>query len=448
MAMPFDLLVFGQITQDILSTPYLNMKRLGGISYAASAATRLGLRVGLLGCVSAAMEAESRAEFQRRGIDTEGLLAKVQPPIIYEISGADELLGQQTRRQGPDAWDLALPENIPSVYQGAKMALIYPVWLPAAVAIGRQLKASGTRLAADFQHDVETLADAADLLELCDYVFLNADSLLRMTDTDLVESGLGVLRHETGGETTIVVKMGIGGSIVCPPATTNTIEVPAFLSDFQLTVGAGDAYDAAFLTTILQADSDETDTLRQAGYTASKVAAAVVESTAHDPSAVLSASLEDSGFLDGRHPVFLTPERAARFQVYVAGHFHSAPLRLLIEQAAEAVEHLGMRAFVPHRDVGLVGSGGLTPPRAYQGDIDGLRQSQAIVAVLDGASRGGTFVEIGMAIERGMPIIAICTDRTLPLSNMILGACSDIVPDVKGIVNPLMLYLAFYQENL
>ena len=443
MTTPLDLLIFGQVTRDVLSTPSLNIERLGGVSYAASVGARLGLRVGLLASVSAATERIIRTELARRDIDTEGLRSIVQSPLVYEISGADEVVEQRTRRLGPDAWDLALPETVPSVYQGAKMALIYPVRMPTAVVVARQLKASGTRLAADFQHDVETLVDAADLLELCDYVFLNTDSLLRMTDADTVENGVIALRHSFGGQATFIVKMGLGGSLIFPPEMTAAVRVPAFLSDFQLTVGAGDAYDAAFLATILRLNSDAVEKLHEAGLYASQVAATVVESVAYDPSAVL----EGATALEGRHPVFLTPEYASHLQVYIAGHFHSAPLRSLIEEAAAAVEHLGMTAFVPHRDVGLVGISGLTSRRAYQADIEGLRQSQAVVAVLDGAIRGGTFVEIGMAIERGIPIIAICTDRTLPLSNMIIGACSDIVHDVKGIVNPLMLHLATYQEN-
>ena len=37
--------------------------------------------------------------------------------------------------------------------------------------------------------------------------------------------------------------------------------------------------------------------------------------------------------------------------------------------------------------------------------------------------------------------------QDLPLSNMVVGACCDIVRDVKGTINPLMLQLAAYQEG-
>ena len=195
MAAPFDLLVFGQTTRDVLSTSSLNAERIGGVAYAASVAARLELRVGLLASVSDTSEGTIRTALEGRGIDTDGLCSKAQSPLIYEISGASECLDQRTRRLGPGARDLALPETVPDAYCGAKMALIYPVWMPTAVVVARRLKASGTRLAVDFQHDVDTLADAADLLELCDYVFLNTESLTRLTDADTTEGAAAALRN-------------------------------------------------------------------------------------------------------------------------------------------------------------------------------------------------------------------------------------------------------------
>lgn len=439
MAAPFNLLIFGQLTQDVLRTTTLAATRIGGVSYAASAAASLGLRVGLLAGVSEAHEETVRNELQRRGIDTQGLCLDPKPPVTYEILGADELLTQRTQRRGPAPWDMTLPKTIPAVYEGAEMALIYPIWMPAALMMARRLRAEGAVLAVDLQHDVESLADAADLLKLCDYVFLNVDSLFSLTEAETFDEALSILRHESG-DAVFIVKMGLGGSVICPSHTQATIEVPAFLSDFQLTVGAGDAYDAAFLAAVHQFGAKGPSGLQAAGIYASRVAAAVIESLDYNP----SSTLVNKEYLEGRQSVFLTPERAAQIQVYIAGHFHSVPLRLFIDDIARVVKHLGMRPFVPHRDVGVVGTNGLTAHKAYQADVEGVRRSQAVIAVLDGASRGGTFFEMGLAAERGIPIVAVCTDRTLPLSNMVRGACGDIVSDIKNIVNPLMLHLAPY----
>jgi len=357
--------------------------------------------------------------------------------LVYDVQGADEIIEATVVRTGPDPWELPLPETVPAAYQCARCALIYPVWMPTAVSIARQLRAAGIQVAADFQHDVKSLADAHALLGLCEYVFLNAETLLFLTNTAAITPALSVLREQTAA--VVIVKMGMSGSLVCPPSGP-VIKTPAFLSDFRLTVGAGDAYDAAFLASVLTEGSD----LRAAGVNASRVAATVIESTALDPSACLRVGAHASS----RCTVFLSPEKAQSLQVYVAGHFHSAPLRAVIEDIASVVERLGMRTFVPHRDVGVVGSLGLTQQQAYHADMEGLRSSQAVIALLDGAGRGGTFMEMGVAAERNLPIIGLSTDKTMPLSSMVVGACSDIVCDVRGVLNPLMQQLAAYEGSL
>ena len=100
MAAPFDLLVFGQTTRDVLSTSSLNAERIGGVAYAASVAARLGLRVGLLASVSDTSEGTIRTALEGRGIDTDGLCSKAQSPLIYEISGG----GTNAWTSGQGGW--------------------------------------------------------------------------------------------------------------------------------------------------------------------------------------------------------------------------------------------------------------------------------------------------------------------------------------------------------
>lgn len=182
MSNTFDLIVFGQITLDNLYVAGRRFQRIGGAAYAVSAAARLGSRVGLLASATGPSPETACDEMQRRGVDVEGISKGIGLPLIYEVQGVDELAETTVLRTGPSPWELPFPETIPDPYRGARYALVYPVWMPAALAVVRQLRAAGTRIAADVQHDVESLAEAHDLLALCDYVFLNTEALLLLTD--------------------------------------------------------------------------------------------------------------------------------------------------------------------------------------------------------------------------------------------------------------------------
>src|SRR5207302_4797581 len=110
------------------------------------------------------------------------------------------------------------------------------------------------------------------------------------------------------------------------------------------------------------------ESLEEAGRRASLVASCVVESTALDPSEALLSGAMDRP----RQPVFIEPEVAAGMSIYVAGHFHSTPLREWIEKMAAALEAIGFRTRVPHRDIGVVGTRDVTPDGAFRGDVDAV----------------------------------------------------------------------------
>lgn len=430
----FDLIVFGQITRDVLHARGKRVERVGGVSYAASAATRLGLRVGLLASLCDPEGDLIKAELEQRHIDIAGVNATDASPLIYEIHNADEVIDQCTFRLGPQPSELQFPTSVPKSYLRAKAALLYPVWMPSTLAVARILKESGTIIAVDLQHDVSSLDEASDLLSVADYVFTNHSSLLELTQQEDIAGA--VAKIHASHSSTLIIKMGICGSLVCP-ANESAIQIPAFLCDFQLTVGAGDAYDAAFIATLL----GHVD-IQKAGLKAARVAADVIESTERDPSVAITERT------DSRDAVFLSSEDAQKVQIYIAGHFHSMPLCLFIEQIAKAIEKLGVKTFVPHRDVGTVGVDGLTPFQAYKADVQGLQESQILIALLDGASRGGTFVEIGMAIERGIPIYAIRTDETVAISNMVYNSVEQIVGSIAELINPLMRDVASYTDMI
>lgn len=97
--------------------------------------------------------------------------------------------------------------------------------------------------------------------------------------------------------------------------------------------------------------------------------------------------------------------------VYVAGPLFTPAERRSLEELTAAIESAGFATYLPHRD------GGLAPPDRrhtrplYDADLRALDRAAIVVAVLNGADvDSGTAFEIGYAVARGLPVLALYED--------------------------------------
>lgn len=425
----FDLAVFGQVTRDVLSTSSFRAKRLGGISYAASTAKQLGLQTCAIGIV-----ANSDLNLADRILKRRGLCAELSGfdglPITYSIHGADEITDQVVERTGgipsEKDWNY-VHQNLRS----AKYVLIYPVSNSNYDLVAERYKADGTIVAIDLQHDIRSYKEILDVFQFVDIIFTNRDAILSLTESrELSESIIRVREHYKG---ILIVKMGLAGSYAID-SNNQCYHIPAFLSDFQVTVGAGDAFNSGVIASLMSNAS-----LCDAVTHGARVASIVIEKLELDPSKDLANSLTLP-----RSSVGIRPTEPAPL-IYVAGHFHSSPLRFMLEGIAAALEKAGFRTFLPHRDVGVVNSHGVTAETAFKSDLEGLRASSGVVALLDGANRGGTYFELGYADALNIPLIVLSTDNTLGISNMILQSAKHIGSDLRLVLNQCMMLCGNYQ---
>jgi nucleoside 2-deoxyribosyltransferase len=85
-------------------------------------------------------------------------------------------------------------------------------------------------------------------------------------------------------------------------------------------------------------------------------------------------------------------------RVYLASPFFSVAERWLVETVRDALLSLGVDVWSPVHEVGPGGD------EVAQQDLDGLRQCDAVLALLD-HSDPGTIFEVGWAVSRRMPVI-------------------------------------------
>jgi nucleoside 2-deoxyribosyltransferase len=132
-------------------------------------------------------------------------------------------------------------------------------------------------------------------------------------------------------------------------------------------------------------------------------------------------------------------------EIYVAGPLFNTHERGYLEQIAQALEALGYRTFLPHRDVGLLSDdASFDRQRIFRGDLAALERCDACVALLTGADHdSGTSAELGYMYAKGKPCIGI-TDDMRWLNNLIWGLCDE----GKAIARDIPSLITLVQERL
>lgn len=100
--------------------------------------------------------------------------------------------------------------------------------------------------------------------------------------------------------------------------------------------------------------------------------------------------------------------------VYIAGKLETELERRQLEEVAALCESLGLKTFLPHRDVGLAES--IKDVKSiFRGDItDSLANCDIVLAVLDGLHVGaGTAWELGYAYAKGIPAVGFKSDESV-----------------------------------
>src|SRR3989338_10762073 len=108
--------------------------------------------------------------------------------------------------------------------------------------------------------------------------------------------------------------------------------------------------------------------------------------------------------------------KARSVKAYIAGPLCTKPERDFLERIDKICKKYKLKTFLPHRDCGLWKSM-KDIKRIAKGDLDGFKDCNLLIASLNGFNIGaGTAWEMGYAHAKGIPVIAVKTDRKLEKS--------------------------------
>jgi sugar/nucleoside kinase (ribokinase family)/nucleoside 2-deoxyribosyltransferase len=427
----FDIVVIGDCPRDLFKDFNPFIERPGGSIYSAMVASALGARVALLGDIGDDEHAHTALRMlDNWGIDSRGVESLPGPTPTYGIHNCDEIIPQVVTSLGT-RFRASRSSDVPQDYFPARTLLMYPYNPDLLLDLASGVRDSGGKVYFDLQHDVLSLDAWADILKLCDVVFTSGSEILNITSQpDISLAAKEILKI---GPRLVIVKLGLGGSLAIQASGTTT-PIPCFQSRFKCTIGAGDAYNAAFVVTgIRQGD------ITHSGEVASIVASLFVERLSLDEIHENIRTMDLSTEIHSRTSVFVPPSKTQSVKIYLAGHFLSTPARAWVYKIASALSSRGFKVIVPHINVGVLPHAPSISDRrqVFEGDIKEIASAHLVVALLDGAGRGGTSWEIGYANAIGIPVIGLLTDPSRLPSNMIYQSCISISASPNQLLNQL-----------
>jgi hypothetical protein len=182
----------------------------------------------------------------------------------------------------------------------------------------------------------------------------------------------------------VVLKLGGHGALVAAKSSRSTI--PAYRSNTVWKIGSGDVFSAAF-TLFWAVEGRQPE---EAGDLASRAVAQYSGTrTLPIPGASELLSLDAKPVIPGKG------------RIYIAAPFFNLAELWMVEEVRQRLLDMGVAVFSPLHDVGR-GSAS----EVARKDLEGLDACDAMLAVLNGAD-AGTIFEIGYAVARSKPVVAL-----------------------------------------
>jgi len=227
----------------------------GGASNFAVACSRLGTSTGFIGCVGDDHFGKLILEnFRRERVDVSHVkIVRRNTGFVIVISDAQGRYFMVANRGA----NLELkPENLDEKYIScAKLVHGSSLRSEIAKALGRKAKKFNVFSSIDIGAELAHLgrSEVLEVLENYDFVFLNRTSYRLIFNVNPVRENL--LKYFPKGPKVLLITLGEDGVLVCDGK--RVIHVPAVKVKVVDTVGAGDAFAAAFLVYFLKTEDLE-----------------------------------------------------------------------------------------------------------------------------------------------------------------------------------------------
>lgn len=443
-----DVCVIGESSLDILVKIDSVEQRTGGLSYSLRVLCKNNLNVK---CISFASKvwlktlektlakSASNLDFIKAGI-------KSNSEAVYTIKHYDEVINQHVVETS-SAW---ADETVVIAEIGkttAKDFLIFPqknISLTKVVAEIKN-KHKKSKIYLDLQHDISHLStkDLENILSKVDFVFVSLNEVSTFLKAKNILKPIEFLRKNS--KHTLIVKNGLGGLAIIHKKNVN--KIPAFHSDYDCTIGAGDILIAAFIVAQFKNYNSEQSLL-----IAQNKCARFIEKISHknlDFLKVDTYANEIKSFSTvGMSYVPL--KESEKISVYLAASFKTSANVMYIDFIEHLLTSKGIKVFSPYKEFGILkkSSTALDRKNTFNNDLKLLDKTNILVVLSDIGSMG-TFWEVGyfykLQNEQKSNIINFQTNTSIEISNM-LKCSSIVVRDYRSFIHEIFLAAARHSK--
>lgn len=202
----------------------------------------------------------------------------------------------------------------------------------------------------------------------------------------------------------VIIKCGPQGALVWHNGKAT--QVPAYETTNVWKVGSGDQFAANFAYAWMEEGRGPVEAAERASratafYCQHLGFPTATELDSYKPDPILVSDYYKSGGLR---------------KVYLAGPFFTLGELWVVEQARRCLLDMGLEVFSPYHDVGPGDAAEVVPK-----DIEGIRNCDLLLAIMDGTDAGTVF-EVGFAHREGMPVIIYAENETTENCKMMVGS--------------------------
>lgn len=411
-----------------------NKLRLGGIAHAARGFWAAGVQFSVAAIIPTYLESVARKYFSSLDCEDFRVIGHVDgAPNVIKIADPKEVSEQGYEILLRDEKSInLLPVDLskhsvsdvllfPGGYDLAAVSAVLPPDVPVHI---------------DIAYDVTGFSELTRLRQPIGTLFLSTSSDLFRAVTDQGLAGLQRAVEPYIGGGVLILKENRGGARLAPPSG-DIVALPAQLGSTVNSVGVGDVFAAAYLSSLGSGYAE-------AGWRATYAAAAYSQTTYPD---LFKKYVERNSKLNltemqGLGGTFLPWEQRRSLPIYLAAPDFSYGSRVAIDQAIAALEYHNFSVRRPVVENGELPADAtaLMYEQTYQADCALLGQCVLLFAVPTGRDPG-TLVEVGMAIERGMPVVVYDPSQENRNTMLIAGA-THFSSDLDSCLNAVFVTLA------